>query len=77
MKKFIGVYDTFSSLVVTKKHKDIFLSGLSYTASQYGLPDIGFLTWEDVITQAGRIMSYCPDCNLLVDIDDGSIWGCT
>lgn len=71
MKKFIGIYDTFSSLVVTKKHKDIFLSGLSYTASQYGLPDIGFLSWEDVITQASRIMSCCPDCNLLVDIDDG------
>lgn len=71
MRQFIGIYDTFSSLVVTKKHNDIFLSGLSYTASQYGLPDIGFLTWEDVIIQARRIMSCCPGCNLLIDIDDG------
>ncbi|MCC2626093.1 MAG: carboxyvinyl-carboxyphosphonate phosphorylmutase [Burkholderiales bacterium] len=71
MRQFIGIYDTFSALIVTKKHKDIFLSGLSYTASQYGLPDIGFLTWEDVIIQARRIMSCCPDANLLIDIDDG------
>ncbi|MCX8515356.1 MAG: isocitrate lyase/PEP mutase family protein [Burkholderiales bacterium] len=68
---FIGVYDTLSSLLVTQKHSNIFLSGLSYTASRYGLPDIGFLTWQDVVGQAELIMTCCPGCNLLVDLDDG------
>lgn len=70
-KKFIGIYDVFSAMVVHKTHNDLFLSGFSYTASAYGLADIGFMTWQDVIDIAARIKSRCKDTNLLVDIDDG------
>lgn len=70
-KKFIGVYDVFSSMIVHRTHHDLFLSGFSYTASTYGLADIGFMTWQDVIETAARIKSRCKDVNLLVDIDDG------
>lgn len=71
MRTFIGVYDVFSSMIVSKQHPDLFLSGLCYTASHYGLPDIGFLTWEDILSQSQQIVSRCPGTNLLVDIDDG------
>ena len=70
-KKFIGIYDVFSAMIVNSVHKDLFLSGLSYTASNYGLPDIGFMGWEDVISTAAKIKSRCRGVNLLVDIDDG------
>ncbi|MEM9243891.1 MAG: isocitrate lyase/PEP mutase family protein [Pseudomonadota bacterium] len=70
MQLFLGVYDTFSAMVVAKRHRHLFLSGLSYSAS-HGLPDIGFLTWEHVLTQSAEIMRACPDCRLLVDLDDG------
>lgn len=70
-KRFIGIYDVFSAMIVSTKHTNLFLSGLSYTASTYGLPDIGFMTWRDVIYITENIKSRCANTNLLVDVDDG------
>ena len=41
---FIGVYDVFSATVAQRHFDGIFLSGFSFAASHYGLPDIGFKT---------------------------------
>ena len=40
---FIGVYDTFSASLAGQDFDNIFVSGLSFAASYYGLPDIGFI----------------------------------
>ena len=49
-KKFlplIGVYDVFSALIASKYFEGVFLSGYSFSASSYGLPDIGSRTSQN------------------------------
>ncbi len=67
----IGVYDVFSASIAAKHFEGIFLSGFGFAASFYGLPDIGFLAWSEVVALAQRIRTVLPDRYLLVDIDDG------
>ncbi|OGV73237.1 MAG: carboxyvinyl-carboxyphosphonate phosphorylmutase [Methylophilales bacterium RIFCSPHIGHO2_02_FULL_57_10] len=68
---FIGVYDVFSATVAARHFDSLFVSGFGFAASHYGLPDIGFITWTDIVAFVQRIRTVLPMHNLLVDIDDG------
>jgi len=68
---FIGIYDVFSASVAGKYYNNLFLSGFGFAASYYGLPDLGFITWSDLVAFTQRIRTVLPQHTLLVDIDDG------
>lgn len=68
---FIGVYDLFSASLAAQHYDALFLSGFGFAASYYGLPDIGFVAWPDVVAYVQRIRTILPQHHLLVDIDDG------
>lgn len=68
---FIGVYDVFSASLAGKHFDALFVSGFGFAASFYGLPDIGFITWSDIVSYVQRIRTVLPAHHLLVDIDDG------
>jgi 2-methylisocitrate lyase-like PEP mutase family enzyme len=70
---FIGVYDVFSATIAARYYKGLFLSGFSFAASYYGLPDIGFISWSDIVGFAQRVKTMLPDTYILVDIDDGYV----
>ena len=68
---FIGVYDTLSASVAARHFDGIFVSGFSFAASFYGLPDRGLISWSDLVGFVGRIRAILPGHHILVDIDDG------
>ncbi|MGB7440887.1 MAG: isocitrate lyase/PEP mutase family protein [Coleofasciculaceae cyanobacterium] len=68
---FAGVYDVFSASIAAKYYDGIFISGFGFAASYYGLPDVGFNTWSDVIDFVQRVRTILPAHHILVDIDDG------
>ncbi len=68
---FIGVYDVFSASLAARQFDALFISGFGFAASHYGLPDIGFITWSEMVYYVQRIRTVLPDHHLLVDIDDG------
>ncbi|WP_287464016.1 isocitrate lyase/PEP mutase family protein [Accumulibacter sp.] len=68
---FIGVYDVFSAALAGRHFDSLFVSGFGFAASNYGLPDIGFITWTDIVAYVQRTRTVLPTHNLLVDIDDG------
>jgi len=70
---FIGVYDVFSASIAAKYYDSLFISGFGFAASYYGLPDIGFITWSDIVAFVQRVRSVLPHHYLLVDIDDGYV----
>src|SRR3970282_2052095 len=49
----------------------IFIMCVSFAPSHYGLPDIGFIAWRDIVDLVHRIRTVLPEPYLLVDIDDG------
>jgi len=51
----------------------IYLSGAGVANASRGLPDLGFITLDDVLTDARRITAAVPGTPLLVDADTG--WG--
>ncbi len=67
----IGVFDMFSASVVAQHYRGLFVSGFGFAASYYGLPDIGFIAWPDMVSFVQRLRLAFPDKHLLVDIDDG------
>jgi len=67
----IGVYDTFSATVVAQHFNGFFMSGFGFAASYYGLPDIGFIAWPDMVDWVRRVRTLFPDHHIVVDIDDG------
>ena len=71
IKPFIGVYDVFSAGLAGRHYDALFLSGFGFAASFYGLPDIGFITWSDMVSYVQRSRTVLPAHHLLVDIDDG------
>ena len=71
IKPFIGVYDVFSAALAGRHYDALFLSGFGFAASFYGLPDIGFITWSDMVSYVQRVRTVLPAHHLLVDIDDG------
>jgi 2-methylisocitrate lyase-like PEP mutase family enzyme len=68
---FIGVYDVFSASLAARHYDTLFVSGFSFAASHYGLPDIGFIAWSDLVEFVHRVRALLPQAHLLVDIDDG------
>ncbi|MGD9851498.1 MAG: oxaloacetate decarboxylase [Nitrospirales bacterium] len=68
---FMGFYDVFSATVAARHFNGLFLSGFSFAASFYGLPDIGFICWADLVAFTQRVRTVLPHHHLLVDIDDG------
>ena len=68
---FIGVYDVFSASVAARSFPGLFVSGFGFAASYYGLPDIGFIAWPDILAFVQRLRTVLPAHHLLVDIDDG------
>lgn len=68
---FIGIYDAFSASLAARHHDALFVSGFGFAASYYGLPDIGFIAWPDLLALVERLRCVLPAHHLLVDIDDG------
>jgi len=68
---FIGAYDAFSASIAAKSFDCIWLSGFGFSASFYGLPDIGFIAWSDICAYVQRVRTILPHHHILVDIDDG------
>ena len=68
---FIGIYDTFSASIAAQHYDALFLSGFGFAASYYGLPDIGFIAWPDIVALVHRVRCILPEHHLMVDIDDG------
>ena len=67
----IGVYDVFSAALVADKFEAIFCSGYGFSASFYGLPDEGFITWNDMLAYVARLRAILDNTHIIVDIDDG------
>lgn len=68
---FIGIYDVFSATMAARHYDALFVSGFGFGASHYGLPDIGFIAWSDIVGFVQRVRTVLPEHHLLVDIDDG------
>ncbi|MCP5005870.1 MAG: isocitrate lyase/PEP mutase family protein [Planctomycetes bacterium] len=68
---FVGIYDVFSASIAARYYNSFFLSGFSFSASFYGLPDNGFISWTDMLDFTKRVRSVFPFHNILVDVDDG------
>ncbi|MFE2420711.1 oxaloacetate decarboxylase [Streptomyces hokutonensis] len=67
----IGVYDMYSASIAAQHYDGLFVSGFGFAASFYGLPDIGFIAWPDMVAFTERLRWAFPRHHLLVDIDDG------
>jgi 2-methylisocitrate lyase-like PEP mutase family enzyme len=67
----IGVYDTFSAGIAGRHFQGIFVSGFGFAASHYGMPDIGFIAWTDMLAFVQRLRAVLPHHHIVVDIDDG------
>jgi 2-methylisocitrate lyase-like PEP mutase family enzyme len=71
MLPFVGIYDVFSATLAARRFDAMFVSGFGFAASHYGLPDVGFITWTDIVAFVHRLRQVLPRHHLLVDIDDG------
>ncbi|MEV4743529.1 isocitrate lyase/PEP mutase family protein [Streptomyces sp. NPDC049555] len=69
----IGIFDMFSASVAAQHYDGMFISGFGFAASHYGLPDIGFIAWPDIVAFVQRLRLAFPRQHLLVDIDDGYV----
>ncbi|MGV9992219.1 isocitrate lyase/PEP mutase family protein [Streptomyces sp. NPDC003374] len=69
----IGVYDMYSASIAAGHYDGMFVSGFGFAASYYGLPDIGFIAWPDMVAFVQRLRGAFPGHHLLVDIDDGYV----
>ncbi|MDX3311386.1 isocitrate lyase/PEP mutase family protein [Streptomyces sp. NPDC054884] len=69
----IGVYDMYSASIAAQHYDGMFVSGFGFAASYYGLPDIGFIAWPDMMAFVQRLRGAFPMHHLLVDIDDGYV----
>ncbi len=73
MTCFIGAYDVFSATMAGRHFDGIFISGFGFAASYYGLPDIGFIAWPDIVNFVQRVRTVLPHHHIMVDIDDGYV----
>jgi 2-methylisocitrate lyase-like PEP mutase family enzyme len=69
----IGIFDMYSASVAAQHYDGMFVSGFGFAASYYGLPDIGFIAWPDMVGFVQRLRVAFPQHHLLVDIDDGYV----
>lgn len=69
--QIIGAINANHALLAKRAgYKAIYLSGGGVSAGSLGLPDLGILTMDDVLTDVRRITDVC-DTPLIVDIDTG------
>ena len=68
---FIGIFDAFSATVAARHSPNLFYSGFGFAASHYGLPDLGYIAWTDIVQATWRLRQILPNHKLLVDINDG------
>jgi len=73
VEPFLGIYDCHSARIAARHSSNLFLSGFGFSASYYGLPDVGYVSWSDMVGTAWRIRQLLPGQKLLVDIDDGYV----
>jgi 2-methylisocitrate lyase-like PEP mutase family enzyme len=73
IEPFLGIFDAFSATIAAKYSQNLFYSGFGFAASHYGLPDIGYISWSDIVQAAWRIRQILPNHLLLVDVDDGYV----
>ena len=73
IEPFLGTYDCLSATIAGCYSSNLFLSGFGFSASHYGLPDVGYVSWTDIVAAAWRIRQILPQHKLLVDIDDGFV----
>jgi 2-methylisocitrate lyase-like PEP mutase family enzyme len=66
----IGIFDMYSASLAAQHYGGMFVSGFGFAASYYGLPDIGFIAWPDMVSFVQRLRLAFPQQHLLVDIDD-------
>ena len=66
-----GVYDALSASLSSKYFNAVFCSGYGFSASRYGLPDEGFIAWQDMISYVENMRAISPDIHIVVDIDEG------
>jgi 2-methylisocitrate lyase-like PEP mutase family enzyme len=45
----IGIFDMYSASLAAKHYGGMSVSGFGFAASYYGLPDIGFIAWPDMV----------------------------
>ncbi|MBY8858644.1 isocitrate lyase/PEP mutase family protein [Nocardia sp. CA2R105] len=69
----IGIFDMYSASIAAQHFGGLFVSGFGFAASHYGLPDIGFIAWPDMVGFVQRLRGAFPDQHVLVDIDDGYV----
>ncbi|MFI5779708.1 oxaloacetate decarboxylase [Nocardia sp. NPDC051570] len=69
----IGIFDMYSASLAAQHYNGMFVSGFGFAASHYGLPDIGFIAWPDIVAFVQRLRLAFPRQHLLVDIDDGYV----
>jgi 2-methylisocitrate lyase-like PEP mutase family enzyme len=69
----IGIFDMYSASLAAQQYGGMFVSGFGFAASYYGLPDIGFIAWPDMVSFVQRLRLAFPKQHLLVDIDDGYV----
>jgi 2-methylisocitrate lyase-like PEP mutase family enzyme len=69
----IGAYDVLSATLAARYANGVFLSGFGFAASYYGLPDIGFIAWTDMLAWTQRVRAVLPKHYILVDMDDGYV----
>ena len=69
----IGIFDMYSASLAAQQYGGMFVSGFGFAASYYGLPDIGFIAWPDMVSFVQRLRLAFPRQHLLVDIDDGYV----
>ncbi|MEV7087949.1 isocitrate lyase/PEP mutase family protein [Streptomyces sp. NPDC093085] len=69
----IGIYDMYSASIAAQHYDGFFVSGFGFAASHYGLPDIGYIAWPDMVAFAERLRLAFPAHHMLVDIDDGYV----
>jgi 2-methylisocitrate lyase-like PEP mutase family enzyme len=67
----MGIYDVFSASIASRYFDAVFLSGYGFTASHYGLPDEGYVTWNDIVDFTARVRAILRSAHIIVDIDDG------
>jgi 2-methylisocitrate lyase-like PEP mutase family enzyme len=67
----MGIYDVFSATLAANHFDGLFVSGFGFGASHYGLPDMGFNSWSDIVAFVQRIRTVLPAHHVMVDIDDG------
>lgn len=73
IEPFVGIYDCFSARIAAAYSSNLFLSGFGFSAGFYGLPDVGYVSWSDMVAAAWRARQVLPQHKLLVDIDDGYV----